>query len=61
MVTAEEISGGEPISLRRQVSLGGDCTDEDFSLDDLVQDLRRLEWQALGNVRRGSVPPTAEE
>jgi hypothetical protein len=27
-------------------------TDEDFSLDELMQDLGRLEWQALGNVRR---------
>ena len=35
-------------------------TNADFSLDDLAQDLRRLEFQALGNVRWGSVPPTAE-
>ena len=32
-------------------------TDEGFSLDDLMQELGRLELQALGYVKHGDVPP----
>jgi hypothetical protein len=32
-------------------------TDEGFSLDDLMQELGRLELEALGRVKHGDVPP----
>jgi hypothetical protein len=36
-------------------------TDAGFSLEDLMQELGRLELQALGRVKRGDVPPAAAE
>jgi hypothetical protein len=36
-------------------------TDEGFSLEDLMQELGRLELQALGRVKHGDVPPAAAE
>jgi hypothetical protein len=35
-------------------------TDEGFSPEDLMQELGRLELQALGRVKRGDVPPARE-
>jgi hypothetical protein len=36
-------------------------TDEGFSLEDLMQELGRLELQALGRVKHGDVPLAAAE
>jgi hypothetical protein len=36
-------------------------TDEGFSLEDLMQELGRLELQTLGRVKHGDVPPAAAE
>jgi len=36
-------------------------TDAGFSLDDLLQELGRLELKAFGRVKHGDVPPAAEE
>jgi hypothetical protein len=35
-------------------------TDEGFSLEDLLQELGRLEQKALGVVKHGDVPPSGE-
>jgi hypothetical protein len=35
-------------------------TDEGFSLEDLLQELGRLELKALGVVKHGDMPPTTE-
>lgn len=34
--------------------------DEGFTLEDLLQELGRLERKALGHVKHGDVPPAAE-